>query len=483
MDVSGNMMGTVQDEPVVGLDLVAERALVGSDSALAIIGFPTEDGNGLYCAASAGPHGPAMTGRTLSLTSPVISGVLGTGESQVVADSAEILGAQDGEGFGPALLAALGPQGTNQGVLILARQHGAGTFSLTDIEMSAVFGSHVALALELARAHRLREQLVVFKDRDRIAMDLHDVVIQRLFAAGLSTQSLRRFTTDQLALQRISAVTGELDETIRELRDTIYSLRGIDGEHELLTSRIHWGIKSLVGAVAPVLESAQAVRSAHSQAGHGWVMNVCNWKGGSNMVTKSAVVRNLRLGAAAVLLAVLGGAAVAQPAWADGGQSAAEGYVMVQQALSFLVNDTGPDGTAQALVMVDDALAAKDQDGVAVAEVRAAKTALEAGKTAEAQALLQGSITEAVAGLKPAIGEETGTTVMLGPLPPRGTLSGTDWAFLGLSLLVALAGAVLAFLFRPRESLRDLRHALSPHRASVETPSERHLPGRNHDEK
>ena len=267
MDVAGNMMGTVQDEPVVGLDLVAERALVGSDSALAIIGFPTEDGNGLYCAASAGPHGPAMTGRTLSLTSPVISGVLGTGESQVVADSAEILGAQDGEGFGPALLAALGPQGTNQGVLILARQHGAGTFSLTDIEMSAVFGSHVALALELARAHRLREQLVVFKDRDRIAMDLHDVVIQRLFAAGLSTQSLRRFTTDQLALQRISAVTGELDETIRELRDTIYSLRGIDGEHELLTSRILRAVQDGARTIpfTPRLRLAGAIDSAVSE--------------------------------------------------------------------------------------------------------------------------------------------------------------------------------------------------------------------------
>ncbi len=212
-------------------------------------------------------------------------------------------------------------------------------------------------------------------------------------------------------------------------------------------------------------------------------MNVCYWKGGSNMVTKSAVVRKLRLAATVILLALLGGAVVAQPASAHGGDAGTEGYVMVQQALGHLFHDSGPVGTADSLMKIDEALAAADQDGVAVAEVRQAKTALEAGKTAEARALLQGSITEAVAALKPAIGEETGTRVVLGPLPPRGTLSGTDWAFLVLSLLVALVGAVLAILFRPRESLRDLRHTLSPHRASTQTSPEQHLPGKNHDGK
>ena len=80
---------------------------------------------------------------------------------------------------------------------------GRARYARTDIEMGAVFGSHVALALELARVHRLREELLVFTDRDRIARDLHDLVIQRLFAAGLSVQSLTRFTKDELALERI----------------------------------------------------------------------------------------------------------------------------------------------------------------------------------------------------------------------------------------------------------------------------------------
>jgi signal transduction histidine kinase len=107
-----------------------------------------------------------------------------------------------------------------------------------DIEMTATFGLHVALALELLHAQELRESLAVLGDRERIARDLHDVVIQRLFAAGLSMQGLRRYTDDPVALERIDAVTTDLDGTIRELRDTIYSLRGAAGRQN--------GLKSLI---------------------------------------------------------------------------------------------------------------------------------------------------------------------------------------------------------------------------------------------
>lgn len=69
--------------------------------------------------------------------------------------------------------------------------------------MVAVYCAQSALALERARAHSVREQLVFYADRDPIAQDLHDVVIQRLFAAGLNVQSLTRFIDDPAALARI----------------------------------------------------------------------------------------------------------------------------------------------------------------------------------------------------------------------------------------------------------------------------------------
>ena len=158
-------------------------------------------------------------------------------------EAGDILGPADGLSKGKLLAIDLSAQGAHHGLLLLVRAPGTGPFAKTDVEMGAVFGSHVALALELDRIHRLREQLVVFTDRDRIARDLHDVVIQRLFAAGLSIQSLRRFTTGEPALTRIDAVTSELDETIRDLRNTIYSLRS-SGEQELLSSRILQAVRN-----------------------------------------------------------------------------------------------------------------------------------------------------------------------------------------------------------------------------------------------
>jgi signal transduction histidine kinase len=84
----------------------------------------------------------------------------------------------------------------------------------------------------------------VFTDRDRIARDLHDLVIQRLFAAGLGIQSLRRLITSDAGASTLQNVTAELDETIRELRNTIYSLNDSALEKELLSSRVLQAIRT-----------------------------------------------------------------------------------------------------------------------------------------------------------------------------------------------------------------------------------------------
>lgn len=172
---------------------------------------------------------------------------------------------------------------------------------------------------------------------------------------------------------------------------------------------------------------------------------------------------------------------VGQPAWAHGGQSATEGYVMVQQALSYLVNDSSPTGTANALGKVDEALAAADQDGVNVAEVQQAKSALSAGDTAAARKLLQTSISDAVAALKPAVGEETGTSIMLPPFT-QGPISVTGWVFLLLSALVAIGGAILAMLFRPREGMRQLRRDILAADGRRSPSPQLNSNGRDHDD-
>lgn len=238
MDVSGLMLSTDRDYTAGGLDPIANRALQESGSELALLVAPAATGPGYMVAGVAGKLGSLFTGRSPVLDSPLLESVLDGGEPVVLDDASAVLGEVVGGVTGPLLAVALSTQGAHHGLLLLARDADSIPYARTDIEMGAAFGSHVALALELARVHRLREELLVFTDRDRIARDLHDLVIQRIFAAGLSVQSLTRFTKDELAAERIRNITGELDETIRSLRDTIYSLKSSSGDTELLSGRI-----------------------------------------------------------------------------------------------------------------------------------------------------------------------------------------------------------------------------------------------------
>lgn len=250
MYVTGKMMDDMRDTNELSLDMIAATALAESDSTTTLVGISSDDGAELYVSASAGEGSSQLTGRTLAITSATFSDVVKRGVPTVFENATDFLGPMEGLALGPIIVIPLGLQGTNQGLLILARNEGMGDYSQLVMEMSAVFGSNVALALELARTHRMREQILVFTDRDRIAKDLHDVVIQRLFAAGLSVQSLQRFVTDKEATQRIRAVTTELDQTIRDLRDTIYSLKIEVGETEPLSDLI---LRTVRNAAKPLV--------------------------------------------------------------------------------------------------------------------------------------------------------------------------------------------------------------------------------------
>jgi hypothetical protein len=141
---------------------------------------------------------------------------------------------------------------------------------------------------------------------------------------------------------------------------------------------------------------------------------------------------------------------------------------LVQQALGHLVHDPGNIGPA--LEKIDAALAAPDQDGVSVAELEQAKAALQTGNSTQGRVLLQESISVALSTLRPATGEETGTTVLLDPLPPRSGLTGADWGILTVSMLAVLTGLVLAYMFRPAENVHELRLLLAWKHRRQEVP-------------
>ncbi|PZM94585.1 MAG: ATPase [Actinobacteria bacterium] len=121
----------------------------------------------------------------------------------------------------PAIVSPLAAGDTLHGVLVVA-----GTERGDDeARLLAAFAGQAALAMERVRAQEERALLAVLEDRERIARDLHDVVIQRLFATGLNLQSTVPLIGRADVGQRINEAVDELDSTIRDIRRTIFELR------------------------------------------------------------------------------------------------------------------------------------------------------------------------------------------------------------------------------------------------------------------
>jgi signal transduction histidine kinase len=97
-------------------------------------------------------------------------------------------------------------------------------FSAEDESAVVALAAAAGVAIENARLYGRAKQVGVLEDRDRIARDLHDVVIQRLFASAMSLMSVQPLVTDPDARTRIEETVADLDETIRQIRSTIFAL-------------------------------------------------------------------------------------------------------------------------------------------------------------------------------------------------------------------------------------------------------------------
>jgi signal transduction histidine kinase len=119
------------------------------------------------------------------------------------------------------------------GNLYLTEKRGGGPFTKNDETLAVALASAAGVAIENARLHERVQELALLHDRERIARDLHDTVIQRLFATGLGLQALSRLVGDVGVADKVQAAVEDLDSTIREIRDVIFELnsseRGLSG--------------------------------------------------------------------------------------------------------------------------------------------------------------------------------------------------------------------------------------------------------------
>jgi signal transduction histidine kinase len=209
------------------LELIARRCLEVADADLVTVALPADHGD-LRIEEVADSDGQGLRGTRVPVAVSLLGQVFTTGRPLRMrrpddeADRASLGGGH--LDVGPVLVVPLLGSGGTRGVLAAVRKRGRVGFTDTDLDMAGSFANHAAIAIELAEARAEQQRAAMLDERDRIAADLHDQVIQRLFAAGLSLQSVAMGLGPGRTADRILATVADLDATISQIRTTIFEL-------------------------------------------------------------------------------------------------------------------------------------------------------------------------------------------------------------------------------------------------------------------
>jgi signal transduction histidine kinase len=261
-EITAVLLGTVHRTEA--LRLIARRAREVADADLVLVMLYDDTTDQFTVAAVDGPSdvtaelvGAVLPGAETSFRDAVI-----TPAHLLLDDLADAAPWPVAVPPGPAMVAPLGRSDVLHGVLIVGHRARRETRNDDDASLLSSFADQAALALERARAQEEREQLVVLEDRERIARDLHDVVIQRLFATGMELQSTVPHTTRPEVAKRINNAVDALDETIRDIRRSIFELRTPVGTS--LRGELRDAVEAAAGVLGfrPVLETSGPVDSA-----------------------------------------------------------------------------------------------------------------------------------------------------------------------------------------------------------------------------
>jgi signal transduction histidine kinase len=218
-----------------GLRLLVVRAREIAGAAVAAVGVPDGPEHIVVRACDGIPPMEKLLGARLPIVDSITGDVFSTGRARMVERVAEAAFVRSAEttgdlpisldGLGPAVFVPLRTGPHPLGVLMVAKAHGARPFDEDDLRMIDSYAGQAALAMEFAQSQHDRQRLALFEERDRIARDLHDLVIQRLFAVGIGIQGLTRRTLDDGVGERLGAYVDDIDQTIREIRRSIFSLQ------------------------------------------------------------------------------------------------------------------------------------------------------------------------------------------------------------------------------------------------------------------
>ena len=243
------------------LALVTDRALEMSGADLVVLALPAGNPTGLVIEHAVGEGAADALGLVLPVDGSVSGLVLSSGKplslDDFSGDERVAAVAREHMHLGPAVVVPLGAPGNVRGILTAGRRPGSMPLAPPAVEMLFSFAAQAGIGLELAAHRRDLQRFAVFEDRDRIARDLHDLVIQRLYATGMSLESLAVRMGESDNARRVSSAVDALDETIKEIRSAIFSLHSRPASEE---AGLRTQILEVVDEAADPLGFAPALR-------------------------------------------------------------------------------------------------------------------------------------------------------------------------------------------------------------------------------
>ena len=226
------------------LQLIAERARDLTEAEQAIVLIPADPDlapdqvNTLVVSTAAGAHAEEVIGQRVTVEGSTTGAVFRSGTPLITESFRRPIHAFTDVGERPAIVMPLRAGDTVVGVIAVARSVAQQPFDASYVELVSDFASHAALALTLAASRERARELTILADRERIAHDLHDHVIQRLFAAGMDLQgTIARARSPEVAA-RLNRTVDDLQTTIDDIRKTIFQLQSPPGPDDQFRRRI-----------------------------------------------------------------------------------------------------------------------------------------------------------------------------------------------------------------------------------------------------
>jgi signal transduction histidine kinase len=219
------------DPPMSAMRLIAERAreLTNAEQAIVLVPMDADSGsdevNTLVVDTAVGLYAAEVVGQRIPIEGSTTGGAFRSGEPIITESFRHLIPAFTDVGQRPAIVMPLRANETVLGVIAVARNAQQPPFEASYLELVSDFAAHATIALTLAAGRDRERELTLLADRERIAHDLHDHVIQRLFAAGMDLQGTVARARSPEITERLSRTVDDLQATIEDIRNTIFQLR------------------------------------------------------------------------------------------------------------------------------------------------------------------------------------------------------------------------------------------------------------------